>query len=247
VNGSRAIVLLTVLLSIVAAPVFADEAPRYNFASAQGGTSIGVVPGGEGRGTLYFYNIDGNRITHVVLTARGAPAGWEVRLEPPLREVEYSVNGEIAKVSENLPVEPSQLLSRETRDLPAGTVCIPVPGRGYAVAKFAQVVVRAPETAKVGDKVDVKVAAEAFWLGQSGTATIKQARDFDFTVEVVRPSVGHSETLLPPGVSKPSETDRGIGSLFADASWLPAMGAGAVLALGAVTVAGAVGRRRRRR
>ena len=244
-NGTRTLVWLAILLAVIAAPVSADEAARYSFASAQGGANIAVAPGGEGRGALYFYNVDGNRVTHVVLAARGVPSGWEARLDPPTREAVYEVNGERTKISENLPVEPSQLLAHETKDLPAGAVCIPVPGRGYALAKVAHLVVQVPEGEAPGRKAEILVTAEASWLGQTGMAAIRQAREFTFTVEVVRRTTGHSETLLPPGSSEPA-AGVVIDSLLAQASWAPAMGAGALLALGFVTVAGRIRKRGRR-
>ena len=66
------IVVATTLLLARASPVLADEA-RYNFASAQGDKQISVTPGGEGKGVIYFYNIDGNRITHISLKVNQAP------------------------------------------------------------------------------------------------------------------------------------------------------------------------------
>ncbi|MEJ2740818.1 MAG: hypothetical protein P8105_13515, partial [Dehalococcoidia bacterium] len=62
------LLVITVLL-ILALPVsvLADDAAKYNFASAQGDKEIAVKPGSEGTGAIYFYNIDGNRITHITL------------------------------------------------------------------------------------------------------------------------------------------------------------------------------------
>jgi len=62
------IFLALALLLALPSPALAQEAAKYNFASARGGKQITVTPGGEGEGVIYFYNIDGNRITHITLS-----------------------------------------------------------------------------------------------------------------------------------------------------------------------------------
>lgn len=66
----------------------AEEPAKYNFASAQGASSLRVVPGGEVKGVIRFYNIDGNRTTHITLEAVQAPENWEVEIVPPLHDTE---------------------------------------------------------------------------------------------------------------------------------------------------------------
>ncbi len=212
---------------LVAGSALAAEEARYSFASAQGGGQIAVPQAGEGRGTLYFYNVDGNRITHVSLRVSQAPADWEVSVEPAWREVPVAFNGELVKVGENLHVEPSALLAREASPVPEGMACIAIPGRGYALAKVAHVVARAPAGAAVGTGGEVRVLAEAAWLGQGGAATIKQAREFTFVVAVAAPG-GYSETVLGQG------GDDGLSGLLW--TWLPPVLAGAVGFLAAMVL-----------
>jgi|GEM_PF-1570835 len=191
------VVLLAVLL-IQAAPVMADEA-RYNFASAQGDKQIRVTPGGESKGVIYFYNIDGNRITHVSLQASGMPADWQVEIQPPQHEIEVVVNDLPVKVSENLNVEPSSVSAEEPVTVPEGMVSISVPSRGYALACPAYIVVKAPASAQIGSTTDITINAVAEWLGQSGAAAMKQARDFTFSVAVVSASNQYTEKIVEPG------------------------------------------------
>ncbi len=145
----------------------AEEPARYNFASVQGASSLGVIPGGEVSGVIRFYNVDGNRITHIALELAQAPDGWEVEI-----------------VTENLHAEPTELSPEPIEDVPDGMVCLTVGNRGYALAKVATVIVRVPESEEVGTEGDIKITAVASWLGQTGAATISQTRDFDFTVKL---------------------------------------------------------------
>jgi len=122
---------------------------------------------------IYFYNIDGNRITHITLNVSQAPDNWEVEIQPPLHEIQVEISGSPVTVTENLHVEPSELLSEETEDVPEEMVCITVPTRGYALAKPAYIIVRVPESEEIGTKGDITISAEAEWLGYGGAAAIK--------------------------------------------------------------------------
>jgi len=246
------VVLAALVLLALPLPVQAqEEAARYNFASAQGDKELQIPPGQEGRCYIYFYNVDGNRITHISLDVSQAPAGWQVSIEPPLGETQVSVSGLPTKVTENLYVEPSELLTEEPQNVPEGMVSIKVPGRGYALGKLAQVVVRVPDSTPLGTTGSIKVAAEAAWLGQSGSAAVKQARDFDFLVTVTSASTEYSEKIIGQGEApkvtgntpetKTSEANHGdTPSSPAKSSgsplirWLPAIVAGVVVILGAI-------------
>jgi hypothetical protein len=149
-----------------------------------------------GTGAIYFYNIDGNRITHITLEVAGAPEGWSVTVEPPLSETKVLVNDMPVTVTENLYVEPTELLTGEPQNVPEGMVVINVPGRGYTLGKRASITVEVPEGVDLGTTGTIAIAAEAAWLGQSGGAAIKQARDFEFSVTVVSGKTGFSETIV---------------------------------------------------
>ncbi|MHB1133139.1 MAG: hypothetical protein ACYC4L_12235 [Chloroflexota bacterium] len=190
----------------------AEETAHYTFASAQSVKVLAAAPGEETRGTLYFYNVDGNRVTHVHLRVLGAPDGWEVSLNPPAAEAGYKVDGQAVSVVENLSVEPTELLANECRQVPQAKACIPVPGRGFAVAHPANLVIKVPADAPLGQAVDLRVAAEASWLGQTGAAIVKQTRDFDFTIVVARTSGPPVETKIVP---TPGPDLRLIGALAA--------------------------------
>jgi len=159
-----------------------QDSSRYSLATAQGAASLRVDPGGEANGVIYFYNIDGNRTTHITLEVVQAPDGWEVEIDPPLHDTQVGFGRDMITVTENLCAEPTELSSEEIEDVAEGMVCLIVPSRGYALAKKVTITIRVPESEEAGTKGDVKITAVASWLGQSGAATVGQTRDFDFTV-----------------------------------------------------------------
>ena len=195
------ILSVVALLVAFASPALAGEDAKYNFASAQGAKQLKVAPGAEGEGVIYFYNIDGNRITHITLAVSQSPENWHVEIDPPTHDIEVEVSGMPVTVTENLHAAPSELLLEEPApgDVPEGMVSIKVPTRGYAFASPACIIVRVPESVEIGTTADIIIAAEAEWLGQGGAAAIKQARDFDFSVTVVSASTEFTETIVGEG------------------------------------------------
>ncbi len=166
-------------------PVMSQQEAVYNLASIQPDKHIEIESGGQGSGLIYFYNVDGNRATHIKLEVSRSPENWEVQIQPSPQEIVIdTANGSISLI-ENLCVEPSTLQSEKIIGLSDGSECVAVTGRGYAVAKVAYVTIWVPESVKAGDTGEVVVTAEAMWLGQSGAASIRQTREFVFSVELL--------------------------------------------------------------
>jgi hypothetical protein len=190
--------LASLAVAVLPSAAVAQEPAKCNFASVQGLKEIGVIPGGECGGNIYFYNIDGNRITHVTLEVSQAPAGWQVEIQPPLSETQVEVNGQVITVIENLYVEPSEASNIEIKDVPEGMVCIPLSNRGYALAKESRIIIQVPAAEEIGTEGAITISAVAQWLGQGGAAALSQSRDLNFTVEVVSEEEYH-ETILVKG------------------------------------------------
>lgn len=233
--------VIALLLLTLPLTAYADEAAQYNFASAQGSKELQVIPGGTCTGYIYFYNIDGNRITHITLEVSESPEGWDVTIYPPVGETEVIVNEVPVTVTENLYVEPSELFTEEPADVPEGMVSLSIPGRGYALGKAAEITVNVPESIAIGATGKITIAGEAAWLGQGGSAAIQQARDFDFTITVVSESTEYTETI--PGQDGDSNSDSG-STVFDLMKWLPAIIAAAIVVIGAVYVTLLVRKRR---
>jgi hypothetical protein len=227
------IILAVAVLMVLPTLTLAQEPAKYNLASAQGNKDLKVIPAGEATGVIYFYNIDGNRITHISLEVSQAPSDWQVEIQPPIGEIQVEIGGMIVTVTENLHVEPSEVLPQEVEDVPEDMVCITVPNRGYALAKAANIIVRVPESEEIGTKADITVSAVAEWLGQTGAATIKQDRDFDFSIEVVSEMPGGEERIIEEN-----------GTMEIIRRWLPAIVAAVIAVLAAVLIPRLVRRRR---
>lgn len=228
------IALAVIMLLAIPSLALALEPAKYNFATAQGDKQIKVIPGKEGKGVIYFYNIDGNRITHVTLEVSQAPSNWEVKIDPPLHETKVEIGGQVVTVNENLYIEPSELLSQPAADVPSGTASITVPGRGYTLAKVANIIVQVPETENIGKKVDLKISGTAEWLGQTGSAAIKQNRNFDFSVQVISAETG--EKIIGEGSTQPQGKP---------INWLPIIIAAAVAIFVIIIIVVILMRRRR--
>ena len=213
------IILTAALLIALPSVALAQEPAKYNFASAQGSKDLKIISGGEGVGIIYFYNIDGNRITHVTLEVSQAPGDWQ-------GEIQVEVGGTYVTVTENLHVEPSELLLEEPERAPPGKVIIVVPNRGYAFAREADIIIQVPESAEIGTRADITVSAVAEWLGQTGAAAINQARDFSFSVEVVAEATGGEEKII--------EENGGFSSIIM--KWLPTIIAIVIVVLAAVLI-----------
>jgi len=228
-----AIIVALVMLMALPTLALAQEPARYNLASAQGNKDLKVTLGGEATGMIYFYNIDGNRITHISLEVSQAPSDWQVEIQPPVGEIQVEIGGTIVTVTENLHVEPSEVLLQEPESVPQGMVCITVPNRGYALAKAANIIIRVPESEGIGTKADITVSAVAEWLGQTGAAAINQARDFNFSFEVVSEMPGGEEKIIEEH-----------GTMEIIGRWLPAIIAAVIAVLAAVLIPRLVRRRR---
>ena len=61
---------------------------------------MSIAPGDEVTTKLYFYNIHGNRITHISLELGEAPKNWDVSIEPALHETSVIVSGVATTVEE---------------------------------------------------------------------------------------------------------------------------------------------------
>jgi hypothetical protein len=227
------IIVALVVLRTVPSVALAQEPAKYNFASAQGNKDLKVTPGGQATGMIYFYNIDGNRITHISLEVSQAPSDWQVEIQPPVGEIQVEIGGTIVTVTENLHVEPSEVLLQEPESVPQSMVCITVPNRGYALAKAANIIVRVPESEEIGTTANITVSAVAEWLGQAGAATIKQDRDFNYSIEVVSETTGGDEKIIEEH-----------GTMEIIVRWLPAIVAAVIAVLAAILIPRLVRRRR---
>jgi len=192
-----------VLIFLIGAVNAQEEDAKYNFGSAQGAKELTISPGSEAVTKLFFYNIYGNRITHIILDVGEAPKGWDITIEPALHETSVVVSGVPTTVEENLFVQPPSDVSESMPDdIPEGIEYISSPV-GFVGAKPVLIKIKVPEDAKLGTVAKISIDGVASWLGQTGTAAITQGRSFEYTVTVA--SAEFSETILEKAPEKEEE------------------------------------------
>ena len=173
--------LFAIFLSI--SLVAAQEDAKYNFGSAQADKELKTNPGGEIITKLYFYNIYGNRITHIKLEVSEFPENWIITLTPEAHDADVDVSGILTTINENLYVEISEAVDEIPENVPEGIEYISS-SVGYIGADPVEIKIKVPESEKYGT-YDLRIDASAFWLGQEGTAEIQQSRSFDYKIDLV--------------------------------------------------------------
>ena len=152
------------------------EPARYNLASVQTFYTLRAETGDQAIGQLYFYNVDGNRATHINLEVVEAPKGIEVQFAP----------------GQYLVVEPTDIYTEPIVTVPSGMTSLALPNRiddgvnGYCLVHVVDIVVNVTEEAALGNVGTVELLATGSWPGQTGQAQICQSRSFKFDVEVAQ-------------------------------------------------------------
>jgi hypothetical protein len=194
------LLFLILLIGVVNAQ---EEEAKYNFGSAQSAKELSIAPGDEVTTKLYFYNIHGNRITHISLEVGEAPKNWNIAIEPALHKTTVSVSGVPTTIEENLYVEPgSDVAESIPSNVSEGIEYISSPV-GFVGAKPVKIKIKVPSDEKLGTVANVRIDAVASWLGQTGTAAITQGRSFEYKVTVV--SKEFTETILEKAPEKKEE------------------------------------------
>jgi hypothetical protein len=180
----RRMMVTSVFLIILTGIVYAAA---FNFGSMQKMKSISLEPGEEGELLLYFFNIYGDRITHIKLELTSYPEGWEVEIEPPIHEQQVEVQGRVITVTENLYVEPSKPVPEKPEQVPEGMEYL-VSGKveGFIPAKVVKIKVKVPKDAELWKEYPINVRGTAFWLGEGGNVALNQQRNFAFTVKTIK-------------------------------------------------------------
>jgi len=197
-----------VLIFLIGVVNAQEEDAKYNFGSAQGAKELTISPGSEATTKLFFYNIYGNRITHITLEVGEAPKNWDVSIEPALHETDVVVSGIPTTVEENLFVEPGTDVAESIPDdVLEGIEYISSPV-GFVGAKPVLITIKVPEDAKLGTVAKISIDGVASWLGQTGTAAITQGRSFEYTVTVA--SSEFSEIILEEAPQREEEKEEAV-------------------------------------
>ncbi|MCD6477759.1 MAG: hypothetical protein J7K87_02025 [Candidatus Aenigmarchaeota archaeon] len=185
----KKIVLILVTVILMSSFVFAQGA-AYNLGTMQKDKVIEVEPGKSATTKIYFYNIFGNRITHVKLNVEEAPEGWGIEINPELHNVTLNVTGVIIHVEENLYTIPCSMDKDwcPTNDTTPreGVEYLTASGvDGKVPAKYVTITVHAPSGTPLWKEYPLKITATANWYGEAGMVALSQQRDFDYTIKTV--------------------------------------------------------------
>ena len=172
----------------------ASVSAGYNFGSMQPEKVFSLNPGQEFMTKIYFYNVYGDKPTHVKLEIVEQPEDWDVELIPELEEVGYDVSGIIQTIEENLVVEESEVLDEPGKEI-EGIEYIRSKV-GYIGANFVELKIFIPEDEELGETKNILVKANAFWLGSSGMLDINQEREFDYTINI-KPEEYYEKKIEP--------------------------------------------------
>jgi hypothetical protein len=194
-------IILFILFFILTPVVLAEEAPKYNLATTTATGTILIQPGETLKvPAIYFFNIYGNRITHVRLSLAIAPKGWDVKIEPEMHEVQVNISGTIVTASENLYVIPSKPVNEVPAVVSEGMAYITLGGvEGNIPTKIAYLNITAPPDIPLGSTYSISVKAVGSWFGGAATLAFSQERSFTFTVQTVTHSFTEEIVQPTPG------------------------------------------------
>jgi len=208
----KGLVFLYGILFIAGLVSAQDEEPVYNFGSMQSSKYIFVEPGEKTVAKLYFFNIHGNRVTHIKLYAQDTPLGWEVEFRPARHIEKFNVSGVMVNSSENVYVSPSQPVHKRPESIEDGLEYIAMDNvDGLVPARVVEVIIQAPEDAPMGKEYKIKVEALANWFGQTGMVSFSQSRNFEYIVKTASETYYEEVVKEEKGEIKAAESE-GLGS-----------------------------------
>lgn len=109
-----------------------------------------AIPGQTVIATWNLYNIHGDKITHVKISAVDPFPGWEISFEPELHDATYNVTGVLQTIEENVGLEPSSVVETVPETIPEGMDYVRHPGgEGYIPVKPVKIYVKVPEDAEI--------------------------------------------------------------------------------------------------
>lgn len=96
-----------------------------------------------------FYNLYGDRMTHIIVDKINGP-DWEIKYDPPLHEEKYDISGVITSKTENLAIENNSVVLTIPENPPKDIIYIKHPNQeGYIPAKQIKIYIKIPEDAEI--------------------------------------------------------------------------------------------------
>ena len=141
-------------------------------ACSLGATPLGagakVKPGTEVLVTWNFYNLYGDRTTHITITKTSGP-NWDIRYEPEFHEEQYDISGVISPMNENLAIETSSVVLEIPANPPEGVTYVKHPSKdGYIPVKQLKIYIKVPENAKLWENTGFTFQAKGDCFTEPG-------------------------------------------------------------------------------
>ncbi|GEM_PF-6477419 len=146
--------------------------PIVNAACSLGANPLSMEasarPGDEIEVTWNFYNLYGDRLTHVVVNKIKGP-DWKIRYDPELREQNYEVSGVIEKIRENIAVEKSPIVLEIPESPPEGIDYVKHPNEeGYIPVRPLKIYLSIPDDADLWEEYDFVFEAKGSCVSEPG-------------------------------------------------------------------------------
>jgi len=137
-------------------------------------------PGQQVEITWNFFNLRGDRATHVLVN-KTTGADWEIVYSPEAEIKKYEVSGILTDSSENFAMDKSEVVKIKPEPLPAGKLAYvvhPNSSEGFIlVDKQMKILITIPENAKIGDKQDFVFEAVGKCFGETGAVSASLATE----------------------------------------------------------------------
>lgn len=167
--------------------------------------SANAKPGQTVEITWNFFNLRGDRPTHVLIS-KDSGADWEITYNPAAENKSYEVAGIITNSLENFAMDKSEIVTTKPEPLPAGKVAYvvhPNSSLGYIlVEKQMKILITLPDDAKIGEAQNFVFTALGKCFGETGSVAASLATELKVKIT---PSTDYYE--------KPVGETASVGSL----------------------------------
>lgn len=145
-----------------------------------------AVPGQTVIATWNLYNIHGDRITHVKISAVDPLPGWEISFEPGLHSATYNVTGVLQTVEENVGLEPGSVIEAIPETIPEGVDYVRHPGgEGYIPVRPVKIYVKVHDNAELWKNYNFTFEALGNCLMEPGAVAPAIATQLELDIKTI--------------------------------------------------------------
>jgi hypothetical protein len=157
---------ILILSSLFLSLTFVDAA--CSLGATPLGAGAKVKPGTEVLVVWNFYNLYGDRTTHITVTKTSGP-DWDIRYDPAFHVEEYEVSGVVSNMSENVAIENSSVVLEIPADIPEGMDYVKHPSKdGYIPVKTLKIYISVPKNAKLWESTGFTFQAKGDCFTEPG-------------------------------------------------------------------------------